>query len=391
VTLKPESRKRGLFQVIVYLAKVKLKGNFKLESHWKQQHDGWAPNWQKAYVALNVRDVKGLTDGLKLSWAGKPVTLLPGTKGTGLIPTGTHAALSGLQEGGSYPYEVEMELKGSEALQLLAAGKSSQITMQGAWPHPSFQGGYLPTTRQVDANGFKATWNLSYFSREIEQSWLDSDSSKNLQESNGANYEGFYRGQFVSSESVYGDYLANKSPLGQSLVGASLMEPVDFYKHTRRAIDYGVLFMALTLGTLLILEFTLKVRLHLLQYGLTGLAMCLFYLLLLSLCEHIGFDGAYLLSSLTIAGLIGWYVYGAVAESSKKKKATGITVSVLGLLYAYLYTTLNQEDYALLIGTLGLLVALVVVMQVTKSLSHGESHGESSDGEGLRQIRGQES
>ena len=206
--------------------------------------------------------------------------------------------------------------------------------MQSTWPHPSFDGGLLPDVRATSrADGFTASWTARDLAR------------------------GFPGVMRISSTDD--DYFEDKD------LGFSVFEPVDLYSSVERSIKYGMLFVVLTLVSVLCLELSTGMRFHFVQYGVTSVALVLFFLTLLALAEHIGFTWGYVVAAVVLTGMIGWYAYGSTGNRRLAVAAFGS----LAVLYAGLYALLRLESVALLVGTVVLLAALAMIMRVTRGLT----------------------
>ena len=195
--------------------------------------------------------------------------------------------------------------------------------------HPSFTGEFLPRERRVEAAGFQANWTVFQLNRNISQYWINQTKS-----------------------------------LDDWTFGVRLFLPADEYQQTTRSAKYAILFMALTFAVFFLIEISGGQRVHPIQYLLVGLALCLFYMLLLSFSEHIGFSWSYLLSSLAIAFMVTLYT----ASISSRRIAAYVIGGNVAVLYGYLYFILQLQDYALLVGSLGLLVILALIMFFTRSI-----------------------
>jgi inner membrane protein len=199
------------------------------------------------------------------------------------------------------------------------------------WPHPSFQGSVLPSERTITDSGFEASWSVPNLARNYPQLWTAETQKFNVHE-------------FVA--------------------GVNLFEPVSLYSQITRTIKYGILFIVLTYITFVIFELGIKRRLHFVQYGIIGLGLSMFYLSLLALAEHISFFMAYVSAAALISVMISLYAYSAVKNISR----AGLVFLLLGGLYSILYSLLKLEDYALLVGTVLLLVILAVLMYFTRHI-----------------------
>ena len=203
--------------------------------------------------------------------------------------------------------------------------------MKSDWPHPSFQGNVLPDEHEVTNEGFLAKWSIPNLARNFPQIWTLENQTFNVNEFSA---------------------------------GVNLFEAVSLYSQITRAIKYGVLFFALTYITFLIFELGIGRRLHIVQYGIIGLALSMFYLTLLSMAEHAGFFNAYISAALIIIVMISLYAYAAIRSLGR----TGIIALLLSGLYIMLYSLLKLEDYALMAGTVLLLIILAVLMFLTRNI-----------------------
>jgi len=216
--------------------------------------------------------------------------------------------------------------------------------MQSTWPHPSFVGSTLPNQYEISDEGFSANWSVPHLARNYQQTWVDTQRNINLFE-------------FTA--------------------GVSLFEPVSLYSQVTRAVKYGLLFIGLTFLTLFIFELSIKRRLHMVQYALIGIALSLFFLVLLSLSEHIAFIKAYFSAALLSISMISGYVWMALRNAQR----AATVFLLLTALYAVLYSLLQFEDYALLVGTALLVFVVMALMYVTRNIQKTESVIDVSESE----------
>ncbi len=332
VVLTEQRRKRGIYKSLVYQAEVSINGSFvdlDIESMSDYIH---RIDWNKAYFVLGLSDTRAINHVSSLNWNGTEIGYSPGTQLTELLSHGFHANLSDLNAStAQYNFNTKVTINGSQGFRFAPFGENTTVTMRSSWPHPSFQGMTLPTSYEITDDGFTSTWSIPHLARNFPQSWVTSGKQYNLSE-------------FVA--------------------GVDLFEPVFLYSKVTRAVKYGILFVALTFLTFLIFELTTQARLHFVQYGLIGVALALFYLVLLSIAEHISFLNAYIIAALINIGLITLYTAAALKSWSKSV----IIFVLLIALYIVLYSLLQLEDYALLMGTMLLLAVLIVLMYVTRNL-----------------------
>ncbi|HEV8580800.1 MAG TPA: cell envelope integrity protein CreD [Thermoanaerobaculia bacterium] len=340
--VSPERRNRGLFEAAVYRADLQVSGTFHHPAFAQWGIDSKDVLWDKASLSVGVPDLRGLRSGIGLAWGERQLQFEPGGAKPGFWGSGLRVAVPDLQqgrEGEIYAFSFGLGLNGSQKLQFLPFGKQTTVSLQAPWPSPSFSGAFLPETRRVTGMGFDARWNVSWFARSYPQQWRDEDETS----------------------------LAPKSSLDNSAFGVDLILPVDAYQKTERSVKYGLLFLVLTFLTFFLYEMFNPFSLHPIQYLLVGAALCLFYLLLLSFSEHIPFGYAYLIGSAATVLLIGGY---SIAILRGALRAFLMTL-ILGVLYGYLYVLLKLEDYALLLGAVGLFLILALVMFLTRRIDWG--------------------
>ena len=283
-------------------------------------------------MVLGLSDTRAINEVHPLIWNEIELGFSPGTRLTDLLSHGFHASLGSLnKESNSYNFSTAISVNGSEGFRFAPFGELTTVNMQSSWPHPSFKGMVLPTSYEIQNDGFTSTWSIPHLARNYPQTWVAPNKSYNLNE-------------FVA--------------------GVDLFEPVFLYSKVTRAVKYGILFVSLTFLTFLIFELTTQTRLHFVQYGLIGVALSLFYLVLLSIAEHLSFITAYIIAAIINIGMITAYTASALKSGSK----AAIVFVLLAALYIVLYSLLQLEDYALLMGTMLLLLVLIVLMYVTRNL-----------------------
>jgi len=335
--LDSEVRYRGIFGVPVYRLALQVKGRF-LPADFSDWGVGAEDIlWDRAELWVRISDARAIQNQAALSWNGADVPFAPGLGDFGGAGSGIHVPLKGRMAGPAYDFSFLLRLNGSMGAYFAPLGRGTTVTLASNWSSPSFQGNWLPTDRKVRPDGFDAKWIVPSLGRNYPQKWMP--------------------GTGVMEE------------MEKSKFGVSLLIPVDVYRMSERSVKYESLFLLLTFLTLWMFEVLAKRRIHSLQYLLVGAAMCLFYLLLLSVSEHVGFFAAYLLASLAVVGLVTAYC-AAVLKGVGRAAVVG---GIVAALYFYLYILLNNEDYALLMGSLGLLLILAAVMYLTRRTDWYES------------------
>ena len=332
IALQEHYRYRGIYKSLVYGADVAVEGDFILPDIMKLTDHLETVHYQKAYMVMGLSDPKAIEEVSGLSFGVMKASFEPGTKlGLKGIKAGFHAPLALHGKTSVHPFHFTLKANGSSYLRFSAFGEKSKIMVNSSWEHPSFQGAILPTKRQIGAGGFEATWEIPSLARNFPQTWIYENHAYNL---------------------------------GSLLTGVDLYEPVALYSLVNRSIKYGVLFILLTFLTFLIFEVTQKSKLHYVQYVLIGFSLGLFFLVLLSLSEHIAFLSAYVVASAITIVSISLYTW----FSSRSKRHASMIFALLLALYAILYSLLQMEDYALLMGTGLLLTVLLVLMWITRHL-----------------------
>jgi inner membrane protein len=330
IELQPEPRRVGIYEVPVYLARIRLSGRFDpgIWNSWREARPHLTWHWDRARVLLPMPQTRELREVHVAKLADRPLTFEPASPQSWRGIEAPFALPQALD--GTMAFEIDLTMAGSEGFSVLPLGRETRISMQANWPHPSFSGAFLPTRRTIDESGFRAQWNVLELNRQFGSAWLADDEHVRL--------------------------------IAQSATGATLFQPIDIYQRGERAIKYALVFIALTFLTFFAWEHVSGMRLHPLQYLLVGLALSVFYLLLVALTEHMAFGLAYLIAAGALVCLIGVYVSGAL----RSQRRGAVVAAAMGATYGFLYLLVLSEDYALLLGAIAVFVALAAVMIVTR-------------------------
>lgn len=326
-----QARKRGIYELIIYSTKIGLSGEFKpdFESLSINKNDVL---WDKAVLSFDVSDVTGIRDKIGITLDGKKLVFEPNNFSEGSAV----GVITALDPGKSaYAFDMAVDLNGSEQLSFTPIGKETSVSLTSNWTSPSFNGTFIPKDRELNDKGFSAQWNILNFNRNFPQQWTGAEDRMN-------------------------------SKISDSQFGVEFYQSVDKYQRTERSIKYCLLFIMLTFLVFFFVEILNKKKkfLHPVQYLLVGFAISLFYLLLLSLSEHLAFGVAYLIASIATIGVITGYTR-SVFRSGK------ITILMAGLLiaiYVFLYVALNLEDYALLVASVALFIILAIIMYISRNV-----------------------
>jgi inner membrane protein len=341
-TLAPGTRKRGLYRVPVYELTMHARAAINARIPADTTHPR---KIGRPYIALGVSDVRGFVGTPSLKVDGRT---LPLVAGFGARPLGgVHARLAEARAGDTLKLDVAFDgvIGGTEAVALVPIARDNRFALQSTWPDPIFGGDFLPRTRTVDAKGFKAHWEISSLATSAQSDYLAATDASTLLRL------GATRGADRMTESI-------------DAVGVTLFDAVDAYTLADRATKYGILFVLLTFVGFFMFELIKQLPIHPIQYGLVGLALAIFFLLLVSLSEHIRFGAAYLISAAACIGLLAFYL-SAVLRSTTR--GLGFA-AMLATLYAALYGVLISEDNALVLGAGLLFLILATIMVVTRKV-----------------------
>jgi len=330
-TMRSLPRMRGLYEVRVFELDSTLRATFRVRI--PTDDDPTTPRTiGEPRLGVGISDVRGLVGVPSLRVTGTPRTLL---QGQGHGKSGLHATLAAPAEGASLAFDMEFKssLQGTETLSITPLASRNVISLQSTWPHPQFHGDFLPRTRAIGADGFRASWEISSLASNAQS-------------------------QFHAGINGAADAAATDA------ISVSLVDPVNVYSQVDRATKYGVLFVLLTFVAFFMFEFFKQLRIHPIQYGLVGLAIAIFFLLLLALSERIPFGIAYVAASCACVALIGYYLRHVLGGWTRGLGFAGM----LGTLYAALYGLLISEDNAMLLGAGLLFVILAAIMVLTRKI-----------------------
>jgi len=327
--LYPETRKRGIYEVVVYEGKLQLKGTFLQPDVSQLDLQNAEFNWNAAYFTIGVSDMRGIKNLPELVINGQRCKVEPGVADNDLFQSGITIKAGSLDLKQPMNFELSLVLNGSEDLSVEPLGKTSEVAMKSDWATPSFSGGFLPENRQVSEKGFTANWLVTHLNRNFPQQWVD-----------------------------------RKYNIHEAKLGVELLSPIDHYQKSMRSVKYAILFIALNFIIFLFVEIKSKIKIHPFQYSLVAFALLIFYVLLTSIGEQIGFNWAYLISAIAVTILISWYTYSFLRNV---RMLAWVTLLQTGL-YLFLFTILQMEDYALLAGSIGLFVILAIIMRASQQI-----------------------
>ena len=336
VDLPAEVRRRGMHGIPVYAASIAMQGSFDLTRLEEKGLSLASLRWHETRLILGVSDASAVTRTPTLHIGPESSTFESSTLHIPGLPAQLAADVGTLLDAGAdsqrLDFALDIGLNGTDTFELLPLADNAGVEMDSDWPSPSFVGRRLPASHDVRDNGFDAKWHATGLGRELPSVW------------NSAEFK-------------------NATTIGGAF-GVRLIQPVGLYQLMYRALNYAVLFIGLTFVVFFMMEIIAGTKLHPLQYLLVGFANSLFYLLLLSLAEHFGFEAAYLVSAVASAALIVAYCRSVLSGGWQ----VASMAAVLAALYAFLYMTLRAESFALLAGSIGLWVILAAVMYLTRRI-----------------------
>lgn len=326
---QPRALHRGIFDAVVYESTVKTYGKFRMPDFKKAGVEPESIIWQSARVAIGLSDLKGLRNNPEIKLGDSTYSVQPDFSSTNLFKHNLliQADLSA-RKNVNLDFSFEMHLRGSSELCFMYLGKNTSVKVSGNWNDPSFIGRYLPEERKIVSNHFSASWSVPYFNRPFPQQWLD-------------------------SEVAFTEKLVQDSSFGVKFI-----QPVDQYQKTMRTAKYAILIVVLTFISLLFTEILNKKSIHMFQYILIGAAMIIYYSLLLSFTEQVGFNAAYIIASLATTFLISMFI----ASVTKNKKIAAIFAGILSVFYIFIFVIIQLQDLALMVGSIGLFITVALLM-----------------------------
>ncbi|NOU60747.1 cell envelope integrity protein CreD [Marinifilum caeruleilacunae] len=331
--IEPKTLKRGIYEVVVYRSQLNVSGTFDLNA--KIDKSGLKEiQFDKAFVSIGISDLRGIEDQIVLNWGKEKLQVQAGSRLPEMMRSGVSIDLPNLEEEytKSVPFSFALNLQGSQNLSFIPVGGTTEVQLKSPWSSPSFNGNFIPKQREVSDEGFTAKWKALLLNRNYPQTWVDRNMGQRMQESS---------------------------------FGVDLIMPLDDYQKATRSAKYAVMTISLIFLVFFLVEILNGKKIHPFQYTLVGLALCLFYVLLISISEHSNFNMAYLISAGVSSLLISLYSTSVF----KSLKFTGILTSTILGIYTFLFVTLQLADYALLMGSIGLTIILAITMYFTRNIN----------------------
>ena len=329
-SVKPDRRHRGVYEIVVYNSTLHVSGEFNKLDFKDSESKGHTFKFNEASLNAGIDDLRGIEKQINLNWDGTNMPFNPGVSNKDIFYSGINSQVKiSPADDHIYRFSFDIELKGSQQLYFTPVGKETDIVLNSDWQTPKFDGAFLPDQHKTDKTGFKAHWNVLNLNRNYPQTWTGSS----------------YR-------------------LKDSSFGVDLKLPVDNYQKAHRSIHYALLFIGLTFLVFFFIEIFQSSGIHPIQYILVGIALVVFYTLLLSISEHIRFNYAFILSALATVALISMYVRAILGSLKMSLFIAGL----LSMLYIFIFVIIQLEDLALLIGSIGVFIILGLVMYFSRKI-----------------------
>jgi inner membrane protein len=323
----PEKRYRGIYSAIVYKTDLNIKGNFNFHKFQEKLND---PNLSESYLSFNIDDPRGIKQNIAVKWDNVIHNVNPGVLDKNIFTNGFHSEIHINKEKAVGSFEINLTLNGVDDLNFVPMGKNTEISVSSSWSNPSFIGNFLPAEREVNENGFTASWSVNHFNREFPQEW-------------GNQHYDVFKDKF----------------------GVKFFIPADEYQQTMRSSKYGLLIIILTFVSFFLVEIFSGKAIHPIQYLLIGLALIIFYSMLLALSEYILFQYSYLIAGSLVIGLITLYT-----KSIYKNRNIVLSISAMLIsFYGFVYVLLQLQDYSLLLGNIALFLILAAIMFFTRKVN----------------------
>lgn len=327
--INPEIRNRSIYQVMLYNSALQFQGQFTRPDFASLGIAEEDVNWSDAYITIGIPDMRGIRRKIEIHWNNDVYIGNPGVLNKDIVNSGVNTHINLSPDSLTNKFSFDLDLNGSQNISFLPLGKETHTVLQSPWNSPSFSGAFIPENKNLTPNGFNAEWNILHLNRNYPQQWT----------------------------------CYNNVSLDQSMFGVDLIFTADHYQKSTRSAKYAVMFLFLTFLVFFVSEIVNKSKIHPVQYLLIGLALTIFYTLLISLSEYLGFNLAYLIASLATISLITGYALNILS-----RKAGIITGIILSALYGFLFILLQLEDYSLMIGSIGLFIILACAMFASRKV-----------------------
>ena len=332
VDVQPETRKLGIYEAVVYRGEANMQGEFKLPDWTKAGVDPKYIHWDKVTLNVGISDLRGVEGAFDFEWNEASLPLSSGLVTNDIYWSGVHSPVA-IESQEELRFKFSTTLRGSRRFSVVPLGKQTTFSMVSPWAEPNFEGSFATTKYEPTAEGFSAHWEVSHLNRNYPQSWV-----------------------------------GKKYTPANDFFGTEFIKTVDNYSKSTRVAKYAILIIALTFMVFYFSELIKGAKVNALQYVLVGLALVLFYTLLLSFSEHIGFNAAYLVAALMTVLMEFFYARSVLGST----KLAAYVAATLTLLYSFIFILIQLKDFALLAGSLGLFVILAGIMFISRRIQWEE-------------------
>ncbi|MBK7426421.1 MAG: cell envelope integrity protein CreD [Saprospiraceae bacterium] len=341
MAMETETRKKGFYNVPVYTSINDFKGEFLAAEIEKIKKSNEIILWKDIEMVIGIQDLKGIVGIPKLNVNGASLELSPAnndvSSGLKMMKASFPIEESAIANKGSFSFELSATIKGTNQMNLIPVGKSTKAELSGNWPHPGFEGAFLPMSHSINEEGFTAQYEVSHFNRAFA-----------------------------------GILLSPFDPLVlQETMAIQMVVPADEYQLGMRAVKYCVLVIILIFMSLFLYESITRTNVHIIQYLLIGAAIIVFYALLIALSEVIGFTGAYISASIATILLIHLYMYSIVS----KKRVNWLLSGIQCIILCFIAIVIHAQEMSLLMGSFGLFITLAAIMYTSRKIDWGFSGG----------------
>ncbi len=327
----PQERKRSIYETVVYESELEISGQFDISELSDLKIAAKDILWEKSKLLVSISDLRGINDKISLKWNQAVFAFSPGMENPLIGTNGISLNLPELSlQGFPGNFSFKLPLKGSESLNFAPLGETTEIALQSSWEDPGFDGNFLPADYQVDKDGFTANWKILNFNRNFPQQWKNNE------------------------------YRVTDADFGVRLVTVA-----DHYQKSSRSAKYAILVILFVFLSFFLTEVITKNRVHPFQYILVGFSVLIFYLLLLSISEQLGFNLAYLISALAVLLMVLLYSRSFLHNWTNAI----IQTLILTFSYGFIFVLMQLETYALMAGSIGLFVVLALTMFFTRKIN----------------------
>lgn len=329
--LFPKKLNRSIYHSVVYESTLQIDGQFEkadLDSHQIKEEN---IQWEDAKLSMSIGDLRGISSQVELHWNKKTLPFSPGMNNRVLGANGISLDMpKELLQDSTADFHITLNLKGSKGISFAPLGETTNVHLKSSWNDPGFNGLFLPKDRNITTDGFTADWTVLNYNRDFPQSWID-----------------------------------NAYDVKSSDFGVNLIDMADHYQKNERSAKYSIMIILMVFISFFLNEIITKQRIHPFQYILVGFAILIFYLLLLSFSEHVGFNAAYFIAAVSVILMV--LIYSRSFLNSWLN-SVGLT-SILSVSFLFIFVLLQLESYALLVGSIGLFIILSMTMYFTRKIN----------------------